>query len=171
MLIGMGCAGDGASAPSPTARQASASTTTISPSPTTSRRDTAGVPVVSGYDSLVSYLDGAGFLVQVIGDVEEFYFSVIAKALEVNGELVRAFEFPDAETAATEAQRISPDGTSVELHTESGLSMTSISWIAPPHFYRNGKLIVLYVGWDTRMTEVMEMAVGPQFSVGKSAAQ
>ena len=126
--------------------------------------------MVSNYDSLVSHLEDAGFLVQVVGDVQEFYFSAMAKTLQVNGELVRAFEFPDGESAAEEAAGVSPDGTSVELHTESGLSMTSISWIAPPHFYRSGRLIVLYVGWDAPLTEVLEAALASQFA-GKPTGQ
>jgi hypothetical protein len=37
-------------------------------------------------------------------------------------------------------------------------------WVATPHFYEAGKLIVLYVGEDSGVVGVLEEALGPQFA-------
>jgi hypothetical protein len=41
-----------------------------------------------------------------------------------------------------------------------------IDWIAPPHFYRAGRVLVLYVGEDEGITEVLTNTVGPQMTGG-----
>ena len=127
--------------------------------------------MVTDYDSLVGYLEAEGFTVEVAGEGQELYFSVPGTVLRVDGELVRAFEYADAHSAAKEAERISPDGSTVQVCTDAGLSATSLFWMALPHFYRSGKLIVLYVGWDAPLTEVLEAALGPQFAGSKAGGQ
>ena len=39
-----------------------------------------------------------------------------------------------------------------------------VSWVAAPHFYQTGKLIVLYVGDDTAVHNVLENVLGSQFA-------
>ena len=37
-------------------------------------------------------------------------------------------------------------------------------WVATPHFYKASGLIVLYVGDNTAVIDVLEAALGPQFA-------
>ena len=57
-----------------------------------------------------------------------------------------------------EAELVASDGSSV------GTSM--MAWIATPHFYINGMLIVLYVGDSSETIGLLEDALGPQFAGG-----
>ncbi len=41
-----------------------------------------------------------------------------------------------------------------------------ILWVAPTHFYKAGKLIVLYVGCDSDVIDVLQETMGPQFAGG-----
>jgi hypothetical protein len=41
-----------------------------------------------------------------------------------------------------------------------------VSWMDTPHFYKTGKIIVLYVGSDTTVLELLEGVLGPQFAGG-----
>jgi len=37
-------------------------------------------------------------------------------------------------------------------------------WVAPPHFYKAGRIIVLYVGENAAVTEALDTVLGPQFA-------
>ena len=119
--------------------------------PTTSH----GGPV-KDYISLVDNLRGAGANVDPVGEVTQSFFSVNGFVIKINGADVQVFEYVDATTAETEAQLVSSDGSSV------GTSM--IGWVAPPHFYKKERLIVIYVGDDVDVINILVDVVGTQFA-------
>ncbi len=84
------------------------------------------------------------------------FFSVNGRVIVVNGGDVQVFEYADAAAAEAERALVSPDGSSV------GTSM--VGWIAPPHFYKAGRLIVQYVGDSTDAIDVLEAVLGQQFA-------
>ncbi len=108
------------------------------------------------YVSLIDNLRAAGATVEPTGEVTQPFFSVTGNIIVVNGGDVQVFEYADAAAAETEAALVSPDGSSV------GTSM--IGWVAPPHFYKAGRLIVLYVGDSTDVISVLEAELGQQFA-------
>ncbi len=111
---------------------------------------------VTDYASLIDSLGKAGATVEPAGEVTQPFFSVQGRVITVNGGDVQVFEYENATTADTEAALVSPDGSSV------GTSM--ILWAAPPHFYKAGKLIVLYVGDSESVIGALEGALGSQFA-------
>ncbi len=108
------------------------------------------------YASLVSNLRAAGATVEPAGEIIQDFFSVEGKAIKVNGEDVQVFEYPDNAAAEAEAQLVSPDGSSI------GTSMPF--WVAPPHFYKAGRIIVLYVGENANVMDALESVLGAQFA-------
>jgi len=74
----------------------------------------------------------------------------------VNSDDVQVFEYRDNATAETDAQLVSPDGSSI------GTSMPF--WVGPPHFYKVEKLIVLYVGENEDTIGILDSVLGPQFA-------
>ena len=111
---------------------------------------------VRDYVSLIDNLRAAGATVEPVGEVRQPFFSVPGQAITVNGEQVQVFEYPDAGSAAAAAARISPDGGTI--------GTTMVTWVGPPHFYRAGKVIVLYVGDSRAVISVLERVLGPQFA-------
>jgi len=111
---------------------------------------------VSDYVNLIDNLRAAGATVDPAGDVTQPFFSVKGQVIKVNGEDVQVFEYSDEAAVEAEAELVSPDGSSI------GTSM--VSWIAPPHFYNAGKLIMLYVGENSAVTDILESIVGSQFA-------
>ena len=105
---------------------------------------------------LMSRLRAGGARVVRAGGVAQPFFSVRGRALTVNGEQVQVFEYAKAAAAEREARLVDPSGSSV------GTSM--MSWVGPPHFYKSGRLIVLYVGGDQDVIKALESALGPQFA-------
>lgn len=119
--------------------------------PTTSH----GGPI-QDYVSLVDHLRAAGATVTPTGDISQPFFSVKGQLITVNGEQVQVYEYADTDTANAEAARISPDGGSV--------GNTQIDWIAPPHFFKAGEVIVLYVGTADTALQPLGAVLGSQFA-------
>jgi hypothetical protein len=111
---------------------------------------------VKDYVSLVDHLRGVGATVVPTGSVSQPFFSVPGRVITVNGEQVQIYEYANEDDANAEAARISPDGGAV--------GNTMVDWIAPPHFYQKGQIIVLYVGTSTTVINILEMTLGTQFA-------
>jgi hypothetical protein len=88
--------------------------------------------------------------------VEQAFFSVTGSSINVNGESVQVFEYDSTETMESDAVLVDADGGSI------GTSM--VTWVATPHFYKKGRILVLYVGDNTEMLELLESVLGPQFA-------
>lgn len=126
------------------------------------KKDT--VPIVShggpvnDYVSFIDNLRATGDLVEPAGEISQPFFSVKGFVVKVNGEEVQAFEYLNATVADSEAELVSPDGAS------AGTSI--ITWVATPHFYKEERLIVLYVGDNEALINILETILGPQFAGG-----
>jgi hypothetical protein len=115
--------------------------------PTTSTTD---------YASLIVNLQDAGATIEQQGEVIQPFFSVSGQSIKVNGEDIQVFEYQSDAGAESEAALVSPDGSSIG---------TSIPfWIGPPHFYKSGKIIVLYIGENKAVTDLLQELLGSQFA-------
>jgi len=111
---------------------------------------------VTDYASLAASLRAAGASVRPGAKVDQPFFPVSGRLIEVHGEDVQVFEFADAAAAKAQAAPISPTGTTI--------GTTKVQWIGPPHFYRKDRLLVLYVGDSERVLKALETVLGPQFA-------
>ncbi|MCA1566001.1 MAG: hypothetical protein LC803_10265 [Acidobacteria bacterium] len=105
---------------------------------------------------LMTQLRGQKVKAERAGKISQPFFSVEGQGINVNGENVQVFVYASESAAKAEAIRVSPDGGSV------GTSM--MSWMAPPHFYRKGELIVLYVGSEQAVIDALVAVLGAQFA-------
>src|SRR2546428_292722 len=69
---------------------------------------------------------------------------------------VHVFEYASVSEVDAEAARVSADGSTV--------GTTQISRVSTPHFFRGNRLIVLYVGTDDRIIQMLASLLGPQFA-------
>ena len=83
-----------------------------------------------------------------------------AYLVKVDGEELRVFEFKTADVAAGAAQRVSPDGYAYTTSTGGA----SVNWVAPPHFYRSGRTIVLYLGEQKAILDALSGMLGQEFA-------
>ncbi|MBI4204714.1 MAG: hypothetical protein HY527_06780 [Betaproteobacteria bacterium] len=111
---------------------------------------------MTDYASLVANLHAAGASVKPGKEVDQPFFSVTGKMIEVHGEDVQVFQYPSAAAADAQAAQISPSGTTV--------GTTKIHWVGPPHFFKTGSLLVLYVGDTDKVLKALDAALGPQFA-------
>jgi hypothetical protein len=104
---------------------------------------------------LVKKLRAAGATVKSGEKIEQPFFSAAGQTINVNGETVQVFAYKNAETAEKEAKQISPEGMP---------ATTMITWVAPPHFFKSGRLIALYVGENRDVIKALENVLGRQFA-------
>jgi len=71
----------------------------------------------------------------------------------VDGERLDVLEYAYPEQAETAARLIDPHG--------SRIGSVFVEWTGQPHFYRKGRLIVLYVGVNPKMLRRLSGALGP----------
>jgi len=115
--------------------------------------------------ALISELGSRGVSVQDKESASEPFFSAPGRLLLLNGQEVRVFGFASEGEATAVAKAVSPDGYSVGA--SGGLTtVTQVDWVAKPHFYRSGSLIILYVGDDAAIRQLLSAAVGPPFAGG-----
>lgn len=107
---------------------------------------------IGGYTDLVNALAAEGATVEPAGEVEQPFFRVKGQTIKVNGADVQVFEYDDAAAREAESSQISADGSSI------GTSM--VSWIDQPNFWAQGRLIVLYVGTDEGMLDLLTSILG-----------
>jgi hypothetical protein len=88
--------------------------------------------------------------------IRQPFFQPAGQLIGVGNTDLQVFEYASVDDMEKEAARVAPDGGSV------GTSM--VNWVEPPHFYKAGRIIVLYIGSDPTVLQLLEKVVGPQFA-------
>ena len=117
---------------------------------------------VADHVSFVDALSGRGITVTIGDEMQQLFLYPESGALLLlegpgfAGQAeVQSFEYADPAAATADASQIEPDGN---------LRTVMITWIAPPHFFRQERLIVLYVGEDPAVVALLTDLLGPQFA-------
>jgi hypothetical protein len=108
------------------------------------------------YEMLIERLRAGGARIEPAGKVDQPFFSVAGRVVKVYGEDVQVFQYPNAAAVETESARVSRDGRAV--------GTAKPHWIGPPHFYQQGRLLVLYVGDEDKVIKTLVAALGRQFA-------
>jgi len=69
---------------------------------------------------------------------------------------LQLFEYGSASAASADAHQIRADG--------SGTATAIVDWVAPPHFYIKGRVLVIYVGSDPAVLSLLQSLLGAQFA-------
>ena len=115
---------------------------------------------VMDYSTFVANLRDSGVTLEEAGDISQPFFSVKGKIVRADGADIQVFEYASPPAMDTESKRVSPDGYTFSLPDR----VTSVDWIAPPHLYKAGRIIVIYVGIDRSITGSLEKILGKQFA-------
>ena len=90
--------------------------------------------------------------------VSQPFFSPAGRVININGDALQVFEYATASAVHADARKVSGDGTTI--------GTSKPSWMATPHFFKSGKLIVLYVGGNQTIVELLQKTLGNQFAGG-----
>jgi hypothetical protein len=116
---------------------------------------------IGGRAELVGALEALGSTVEEAGEVDQPFFDVDAGIVQVDGQNVEVFEFPDEAARETAAGTIEPNASMIG-------SMIP-EWVDVPHFWSAGRLIVLYVGQDQTVIDRLTSVLGQPIATGQSA--
>jgi hypothetical protein len=111
------------------------------------------------YETLSAALESAGMSV---GDLKENkflfsdVFSVPGIEITASGQELLAFEFATIEEAEAQAALVSEDGF--------GIGLKYVNWIDTPQFFRNGRMIVIYDGSQSLVTDTLITSMGERFA-------
>ena len=91
---------------------------------------------VTSVEALVAKLAEMGVEATYQGQsLERSFFFPAAHLVNINGQDVRVFAYDSVEALEEDAEKISPDGSTLDL--------TSVPWITAPRFYARGTFLVL----------------------------
>jgi hypothetical protein len=107
---------------------------------------------IGGYTEFVDALRTAGATVQPTDQIEQPFFPVMGQVIVVNGWDVQVFEFDTVAEREQIAATISETGDTI------GRSVPS--WIDQPNFWAEGRLIVLFVGRDQELIDLLTDVLG-----------
>jgi hypothetical protein len=113
---------------------------------------TGGTSLISDSLALELSLRGKGADVENGGQGDGAkQFGVVPTELKVNGQQVLIYEFGPGSAAQEASETVNSNGS--ELTTAEGVMM--VHWIATPHFYLYGNAIILYVGDDADIVDLL----------------
>jgi hypothetical protein len=132
--------------------------TLVSPSPTVTLSPgmASHGNLIGGHVEFVDALRAAGATVEPTEPITQAFFTPEGNILKVNGADVQVFEYENEEAMQSEASQVAPDGGSI--------GTTMVTWVETPHFYKAGRIIVLYVGNDESVLGLLEQVLGQQFA-------
>lgn len=106
---------------------------------------------------LIQKLRASGATVALTNErVSQPFFSVRGRIMKINGEAVQVFEYRSPSAANADAKRVSADGSTI--------GASKPMWMATPHFFKSGKFIVLYVGRNQTILDLLRTSLGEQFA-------
>jgi hypothetical protein len=111
-----------------------------------------------GYAQLIDQLRNQGAVVGVSSvPVDHPLFSVTGRELNIDGEIVQAFEYANIVSSTADAGAI---------ERQESPAWNEIDWPDGPHFYQENNILLLYVGSNDDLITILEAAFGSPFAKG-----
>lgn len=118
------------------------------------------------YQHFMDDLQTADFTPELKEKIEVPYFTPKGQVMNLLKGKIQVFEYASNLQAKTEAGYVSPDGYIISRPQQG---TTEVTWNAPPHFYRKGRIIVIYIGDNKEELSVLETIMGTEFAGAKTA--
>jgi hypothetical protein len=93
-------------------------------------------------------------------DVGEDFLPTTRKRMIMGDEALDIYIFANNKKMENAARCIDSDGSGYS----NGFKSVKVSWIAPPHFYKRGSIIVQYVGEKENIISDLKDILGEQFA-------
>jgi len=107
-------------------------------------------------EGLIAALNAADAVREVGDPMEQEYFSVGGASVKVRETDILVFEYDTTEAMEADASLVASDGGSI--------GTTMPFWVSTPHFFKAGRIIVVYIGDDTETLSQLQSLLGAQFA-------
>jgi hypothetical protein len=124
-------------------------------------QDSRPAPVVVDETSLLAALRQRGLAVEATGAVQQPFLHAPGTVYRIRGGTlplpaeIQSYAYADSAVAAEDAAQIGPDGQPRTVQ---------VDWVAPPHFFRRDRVLVIYAGKDEAVLSLLTEVLGPQFA-------
>ena len=120
---------------------------------------------VTDYTTLLHHLRNSGAFILEEGEIPRYgFFDIEGRRVTVNENTIQVYEYANATAMESEASCVSPDGFGITKERGDMGMHTEVSWIGLPHFYKAGRIIVIYIGDNDSIISLLENALGKQFA-------
>lgn len=119
----------------------------------------AGVGKVHDIASLEARLRAEGAQIEMGSTIKHPFLAVPGQIVTVNGQDIEVFQYANAQALANDTRTIDPDGC---IGTVGGGMLDP--WTAPPHFFKSEGVMVIYLGSDAKMLQLLTGIMGKQFA-------
>jgi len=125
-----------------------------------------GPKAVTDYSTLLLYLRASSASIVDEGETgRDFFYDAECRIVRVNGIPIQVYEYANAKAMEAEASCVSPDGFSITKDWGDGkCSDRMVGWLETPHFYKAGRIIVIYIGNNCSMISLLKNGLGKQFA-------
>ena len=89
--------------------------------------------------------------------IKQPFMTVEGDDVKLNGEGLQVYEYGSEAERAKESDKIGPEGEIPGFH---------VGWIDRPHFYKSGRIIVIYLGTNEKTLQALKSVLGETFAVG-----
>jgi len=119
-------------------------------------------PEAGEYSALLSAFRSAKLTVYDGGaPAREQFLAVAGKKIFVEGQALEVYQYASAAAATHDSQNIDKDACLIHM---IGGGTKMVNWEQPPHLYLKDRLLVIYVGSNYDIINVLVARLGPQFA-------
>jgi hypothetical protein len=120
----------------------------------------AGEKNITDYAAFLALLENNG-IQYIAGDPDtDGFLSVRRRPLWIGDEIISVYEYASHDAMEADAASIDRGGASISFPGRG----VKISWVSFPYFFKDGKLIVNYVGDDAAILEFLNNNFGKPFA-------
>jgi len=122
--------------------------------------------IVTNYSSFLDYLRDSGASIRDEGETGRgLFYDAEFRIVEADGIFIQVYEFASAKDMEADASGVSRYGTQITKDWGNGKATTVfVNWIGKPHFYKAGRIIVIYIGDNYSMISLLQNGFGKQFA-------
>lgn len=161
-LLTVGCVRD----PARTPAEVSVPAATSAPPPGT---PSPGRPA-GDLTPFIAQLGERGVAVEQIAEAQQPFLRPIGARLRLRGgplagpAEIESYAYDRPATAADDAARVQPDTSARWVDPDGRVRTASFAWVGPPHFFRRGVILIVYIGADPGVLALLADLLGPQFA-------
>lgn len=111
-----------------------------------------------------------GFVAERVAEASEPFLRTSGVWLRISGGALTqparlaVYTYDDSTLAAADTERVQPDTSFRWTEPDGNVRTLSYAWVAPPHFFRRERVLVLYTGTDPAMLTLLTDLLGAQFA-------
>ncbi|HEU4785165.1 MAG TPA: hypothetical protein VFS83_17640 [Ktedonobacterales bacterium] len=118
-----------------------------------------GAGSVHDVASLADHLRAQGAQIEMGSTIKHPFLAIPGQIMTVNGQDIEVFQYANAQALANDTRTIDPDGC---IGTVGGSMLDP--WTAPPHFFKSQGVMIIYLGSDAKMLQLLTNVMGKQFA-------